>query len=69
MKNRYVYHYCAQYQVAPGSMKFIDGIAQMENKIKCMEDYTNLKNLIAIDHKDRKGMSLIALSLIGMEND
>lgn len=65
MKNRYVYHYCAQYQITPGTLGYIDGIAQLENKIRCMDDYTALKKKLNAP----ENVSIISLSFIGMEND
>lgn len=63
--NRFVYHYCAMYQKAPGELFHIDGVAQMENRITCMDDYAKLKELVDPDWGG--GITLISLSFLGME--
>lgn len=63
--NRYVYHYCAQYQQAIGEMAYIDGIAQLENHITCHADYQKIKPLIEPEHHDK--LTIVSFSFIGME--
>ena len=61
--NRFVYHYCAQYKEPYESMVSLDGIALLEKRITCMEDYRTLKGLIDKDHK----LTIISLAFHGME--
>jgi hypothetical protein len=63
--NRFVYHYCAQYQEVTGAVAYIDGIAQLEKRITCMDDYKRIKPLIAPEHHDK--LCIMSLSFIGME--
>ncbi|MCK5611594.1 hypothetical protein KAR91_57515, partial [Candidatus Pacearchaeota archaeon] len=63
--NRFIYHYCAQYQDVVGATSFIDGIAQLEERITCMDDYRKIKPLIDSKHKDK--LTILSLSFIGME--
>lgn len=66
--NRFVYHYCLVYQERNRSLSFIDGIAQMEKRITCMDDYKMLKEIAAPD--ELKGKVIMnSLSFIGMEQD
>ena len=63
--NRFVYHYCAQYQTDGGSTNYIDGIAQLEERITCMDDYRKIKPLIEPVYHDK--LCIMSLSFIGME--
>jgi len=65
MNNRYVYHYCAQYQTVSSQISYIDGIAQVENRITCQEDYMKIKPLIEPVHHNK--LTILSLSFIGME--
>ncbi|GAB5378996.1 MAG: hypothetical protein Alis3KO_00690 [Aliiglaciecola sp.] len=67
MANRYVYHYHALYEVSPGCIAHIDGIAQLENRIRCQEEYMKLKPQIDSEHSDK--LTIASLSFIGMEQD
>jgi len=64
--NRYVYHYCAQYQATVGQISYIDGIAQLENRITCHADYQKIKPLIEPVHHDK--LIITSFSFIGMEH-
>ena len=63
---RYIYHYHAQYQLPNGNMQNIDGIAQMQNRIFDMEDYSAFKAKIE-PGRDGKDISVTSLSYIGRE--
>ena len=63
--NRFVYHYCCHYQQSVSQIAYIDGVAQMEKQIKCMEDYVKLKQLI--DAENATKMVIDSLSFLGME--
>lgn len=65
--NRFVYHYCSHYQVSTGVIAYTDGIAQMENRITCMDDYQRLKS--KIDCPDSKNLTIDSLSFLGMEEE
>lgn len=65
--NRFVYHYCSHYQESIGAIAYIDGIAQMENKITCMDDYTKLKQQIDCPNSDK--LTIDSLSFLGMEQE
>lgn len=67
MSNRYVYHYCAQYQQSVGTLTYIDGIAQLGKRITSHEDLLNLKESICPENKGK--ITIISLSFIGMESD
>lgn len=45
--SRHIYHYHATFQLEPGMMHSIDGIALMGKKIEDMVDYHNLKASVA----------------------
>ncbi len=62
--NRFVYHYCSHYQKSVGAIVYIDGIAQMENRITCMDDYKILKK--GIDSPDSDKLIIDSLSFLGM---
>jgi len=66
--NRFVYHYCAHYQLpGSGSISYIDGIAQLEKRITCMEDYRRIKPQIEPVHHSR--LTIDSISFLGMELD
>lgn len=65
--NRFVYHYSSQYQSTIGQMSYIDGIAQLEFKIKSMDDYRDLKKGISPEFHEK--LVINSLAFIGMEND
>lgn len=65
--NRYIYHYCAQYQITVGNTTFIDGIALMENRITCHDDYRKIKPLIEPEHHEK--LTVTSLTFLGMENE
>ena len=44
---KHVYHYHAEFQVAPGVVHSIDGIALLRTKIEDMVDYKSLKASVA----------------------
>ena len=67
MANRYIYHYCAAYQEIPSAINYIDGIAQMEDRIVTIEDYRELKAQICEDHAEI--LTIRSLSFIGMESE
>lgn len=46
--SRHIYHYHATFQLEPGMMRSIDGIALMGKKIEDMVDYRNLKASAAV---------------------
>lgn len=64
MSNRFVYHYCAHYQIVAKTV-YIDGIIKLENRITCHEQYMDLKPNIAPDHCDK--LTIDSFSFIGME--
>lgn len=65
--NRFVYHYCAKYERTAGKITYIDGIAQLEKRIVCMDDYERLKKIINEENCDI--MTIVSLEFLGMEND
>lgn len=65
MANRFIYHYCAQYQIVMGTFAFIDGIAQMENRITCHDEYNKIKPLIEPEHHEK--LTITSLTFLGME--
>lgn len=65
MENRYIYHYCAHYQIASGSINYCDGIALMEKRIESGDDYTRIKKLIQPEHHEK--LTILSLSFLGME--
>lgn len=65
MKNRYIYHYHAYYQLDGRTRTDIDGILQMINPIKTMEDYREAKKVI----EPNRAITIASLSFIGREKD
>lgn len=65
--NRYIYHYCAQYQKGLGQIAYIDGIVQLGNRIICHADYQKIKPLIEPESHEK--LTIVSLSFIGMEKD
>jgi hypothetical protein len=65
--NRFVYHYCCHYQESIGVIAYIDGIAQMENRIACMDDYKKLKH--QVDCPDSDKLTIDSLSFLGRERE
>ena len=63
--NRYVYHYCAQYQPDNCRLVYIDGLAQLENRITSHDEYMKLKPAISSEFHHK--LTIISLSFIGME--
>jgi hypothetical protein len=64
--NRFVYHYCAQFQEDnSANISYIDGIAQMTKRITCQGDHLKLKKLIEPEFYSR--LTLVNLSFLGME--
>ena len=64
--NRFVYHYSARYNTDIGVVD-IDGIARLESKVLCQDDYRELKKLIEPEYFSKT--TIVSLSLIGMEQD
>jgi hypothetical protein len=46
MSNRYVYHFLAMLQLDNGNIKYVDGIAELEDMVSSKESYDELKKLI-----------------------
>lgn len=63
--NRYVYHYFAQYQISAGTIVHQDGILLLENRIRCYDDYKEIKKQIDPEHFSI--LAITSLSFIGME--
>lgn len=61
----FIYHYSARYSVNNG-VADIDGIARLISKVKCMDDYHQLKK--SIDPDNFSKLTIVSLSFIGMEN-
>ena len=64
--NRFVYHYSARYNT-DGGVADIDGIARLERKVLCQDDYRALKKLIEPEHFNKT--TIVSLSFIGMEGE
>ena len=62
-KGRYVYHYCAHYQLDADRVIYIDGIAQMKERITCYSDYKSLKSLI--DQVNSEKLTIDSLTYLG----
>jgi len=65
----WVYHYTGISQIEPGSINYIDGVAERSHKITTFEDYQFLKHGIADEAGvSSKALTLISLSLIHWPN-
>ena len=64
-KNRFIYHYCAIWQLDGGGTSYTDGVMLLDQRITNMSEYQQLKPLIDIDNHHR--MAITSLSFIGME--
>lgn len=67
---RHIYHYSAEYQVQPGQIHSIDGIALMGKKVADMTDYHGLKMSVAAlsSHGvSADKLSITSLSYLGVE--
>lgn len=67
-EGREIYHYCAHHRFDLTSV-VMDGIIQLENKIRCYADYMYVKKLIAQESgADINVISITALAYLGKEN-
>lgn len=57
-----IYHYYAMYQSGPNSTMHIDGILNLEEPVKDMEDYAYVKELISPDHHDI--LTIVSLTVL-----
>lgn len=64
----FVYHFCAEQQLSPGSVDMIDGIARLSHPVVSKEDYDALKVQISkITNKMTSAMVVTSLSLLHTE--
>ena len=63
--NRFIYHYCAIWQLDGGGTSCTDGIMLLDNRITNMSEHQRLKPLINSQEYHR--MTITSLSFIGME--
>lgn len=59
----HTYHYCAQRQ-SGGAITLIDGIAHMNGEITEMDDYRELKRLVAVNN-DTAGLTITSMTYLG----
>ena len=58
----FIYHYCMHYEhLLSGKVHHIDGIAKLDNEIKCMDGYRKLKKLIEPVHHETATISNLTL--------
>ena len=60
----FIYHYYARRHVGANETLHTDGILNLTKKIKCMDDYRQIKKLIA-DQETVEGLTICSLSFIG----
>lgn len=67
IKGRYVYHYCAHYQISVGTFSYSSGIAKLQKRITSISDLNALRELIDKEHHEK--LVVDSLSYLGREFD
>lgn len=64
---RFIYHYYAKRHISAEQTIHTDGILNLTQKIKSMEDYRQIKKLIA-DQEPVEGLTICSMSYLGEDN-
>ncbi len=69
-EQRYIYHYCAQWQEGMTTLNYYDGIALLTFTVESMDQYHQFKELIrqGNDLRMPANFTLLSLTMLGKES-